>query len=173
MIKDIKYDRFPHWWQRRVVWFWDDNLTAKRSSIRELLTAMIPLRKWWLTQASMDIANDDALLDLMEESGCIGIFFGIESFDAGFLRDAHKPQNKISTYRTQIRKLHDRGICVMAGFNAGFDSDTLESIAKRTDAVSWYSRLQQTGGRGKDSVWPRLGVLQRIRRFLPTSTHVA
>ena len=29
VVKDIKYDRFPHWWQRKVVWFWDDNLTAK------------------------------------------------------------------------------------------------------------------------------------------------
>ncbi len=129
VVEDIKYDRFPHWWQRKVVWFWDDNLTAKRSYIRELLTAMIPLKKWWLTQASMDIGNDDALLDLMKDSGCIGIFFGIESFGAESLRDAHKPQNRVSTYKARIRKLHDRGICVMAGFIAGFDGDTPESIA--------------------------------------------
>ncbi|HEY3837650.1 MAG TPA: radical SAM protein [Bryobacteraceae bacterium] len=128
VIRDIRYDRFPQWWQRKIVWFWDDNLTAKRTYIRELLTAMIPLRKWWLTQASMDIANDNALLDLMEQSGCIGIFFGIESFRAESLRDAHKPQNKINTYQERIQKLHDRGICVMAGFIAGFDSDTPESI---------------------------------------------
>ena len=43
---------------------------------------MVPLEKWWLTQASMDIGNDGALLDLMKQSGCIGIFFGIESFGA-------------------------------------------------------------------------------------------
>lgn len=128
VIRDIQYDRFQHWWQRKVVWFWDDNLTAKRSYIRELLTAMIPLRKWWLTQASMDIANDKDLLDLMQASGCIGIFFGIESFGAESLRDAHKPQNKISAYKARIRALHDRGICVMAGFIAGFDGDTPDSI---------------------------------------------
>ena len=128
VIKDIQYDRFQHWWQRKVVWFWDDNLTAKRSYIRELLTAMIPLRKWWLTQASMDIGNDGHLLDLMERSGCIGIFFGIESFGAESLRDAHKPQNKISAYKARIRELHNRGICVMAGFIAGFDGDTPQSI---------------------------------------------
>ncbi len=129
VIKNIKYDRFARWWQRKIVWFWDDNLTAKRSYIRELLAAMIPLRKWWLTQASMDIGNDDPLLDLMKKSGCIGIFFGIESFGAESLRDAHKPQNKINTYKERVRKLHDRGICVMAGFIAGFDGDTPESIA--------------------------------------------
>ena len=128
VIKDIRYDRFRHWWQRKVVWFWDDNLTAKRSYIRELLAAMVPLRKWWLTQASLDIGTDKDLLDLMERSGCIGIFFGIESFGAESLRDAHKPQNKITTYKARIGELHKRGICVMAGFIAGFDGDTPESI---------------------------------------------
>jgi radical SAM superfamily enzyme YgiQ (UPF0313 family) len=129
VIEDIRYDRFPHWWQRKVVWFWDDNLTARRQYIRELLSAMVPFKKWWLTQASMDIANDSDLLDLMGRSGCIGIFFGIESFGAESLRDAHKPQNKVSTYEARIRALHDRGICVMAGFIAGFDGDTPRSIA--------------------------------------------
>ncbi len=129
VVKDMKYDRFPHWWQRKVVWFWDDNLTARRSYMRDLLTAMIPLRKWWLTQASMDIGEDGALLDLMEKSGCIGIFFGIESFGAESLKDARKPQNKADTYKRRIRALHKRGICVMAGFIAGFDGDTPQSIA--------------------------------------------
>jgi radical SAM superfamily enzyme YgiQ (UPF0313 family) len=128
VIRDIRYNRFPYWWQRKIVWFWDDNLTVKRAYIRELLTAMIPLRKWWLTQASMDIGEDNSLLDLMQASGCIGIFFGIESFGAESLRDAHKPQNKIATYRKRIRNLHERGICVMAGFIAGFDGDTPEAI---------------------------------------------
>ena len=135
VIADIRYDRFRHWWQRKVIWFWDDNLTAKRSYIRELLAAMIPLKKWWLTQASMDIGNDDALLDLMRQSGCIGIFFGIESFGVESLRDAHKPQNKVDAYKTRIRKLHDRGICVMAGFIAGFDGDTPESIAAMAEQL--------------------------------------
>ncbi len=57
VVRDIQYDDFPHWWQRKVVWFWDDNLTAKRAYIKELLRAMIPLKKWWLTQASMDIGR--------------------------------------------------------------------------------------------------------------------
>jgi radical SAM superfamily enzyme YgiQ (UPF0313 family) len=139
VLADIRYNRFPHWWQRKVVWFWDDNLTAKRSYIRELLAAMIPLRKWWLTQASMDIGNDKALLDLMQQSGCIGIFFGIESFGAESLQDAHKPQNKVAAYQSKIQQLHDRGICVMAGFIAGFDGDTPESI------VAMAKQLYDTG----------------------------
>jgi radical SAM superfamily enzyme YgiQ (UPF0313 family) len=128
VLRDIRYDRFRWWWQRKVVWFWDDNLMAKREYAMDLLRRMIPLRKWWLTQASMDIAQDDELLDLMRESGCIGVFFGIESFSKESLDDAGKRQNKVAEYRRRIKKLHDRGICVMAGFISGFDGDTPESI---------------------------------------------
>ena len=128
VLRDIQYNQFRHWWQRKIVWFWDDNLTVQRDYVKRLFTALIPLRKWWLTQASMDIARDPELLELMRRSGCIGIFFGIESFNAPSLADAHKPQNKSAAYRTQIRALHDCGICVMAGLISGFDSDRPETI---------------------------------------------
>ncbi len=128
VLKDIAYDDFAYWWQRKIVWFWDDNLTIRREYIRELLTRMVPLRRWWLTQASMDIAKDAPLLDLMRDSGCIGVFFGIESFGIESLADAHKRQNKVAEYRERIEALHRRGICVMAGFIAGFDHDTPDAI---------------------------------------------
>ena len=94
---------------------------------------MTPLKRWWLTQASMDIARDPALLDLMAASGCIGVFFGIETFGAESLKAAHKPQNQIARYRDAIRALHRRGIAVMAGFVAGFDGDTPQSIVAMAD----------------------------------------
>lgn len=128
VIRDIQYDRFPFWWQRKIVWFWDDNLTARRPYIKELLRAMIPLRKWWLTQASLDITRDPELLQLMKDSGCIGVFLGIESFGEQSLKEANKRQNKIEQYRESIRILHEHGIAVMAGFIAGFDGDTPQSI---------------------------------------------
>ncbi|MGB8511149.1 MAG: radical SAM protein [Pyrinomonadaceae bacterium] len=124
VVRDISYDNFKHWWQRKIVWFWDDNLTIKREYIKELLHAMIPLKRWWLTQASMDISKDKELLKLMQSSGCIGIFFGIESFGEESLKDARKRQNKVQEYSQRIQALHNKGICVMAGFIAGFDGDT-------------------------------------------------
>jgi radical SAM superfamily enzyme YgiQ (UPF0313 family) len=129
VMADVDYNDFRHWWQRKVVWFWDDNLTAKRAYIRELLTAMVPRKRWWLTQASMDIADDPELLDLMQASGCIGIFFGIESFGDESLGFAGKRQNKVDDYRRKIAELHQRGICVMAGFISGLDGDTPQSIS--------------------------------------------
>ena len=134
VLADIRYDEFKHWWQRKVVWFWDDNLTVNRKYARELFTAMVPHRKWWLTQASMDITRDAKLLELMRASGCIGVFFGMESFGAESLLDANKPQNKAEQYAQMIKELHQRGICVMAGFISGFDGDsptTIKAMAKR------------------------------------------
>jgi radical SAM superfamily enzyme YgiQ (UPF0313 family) len=128
VIRDIAYDEFPHWWQRKVVWFWDDNLTADRMYVKDLLRAMIPLKRWWLTQASIDIVKDEELLDLMQQSGCIGIFLGIESFNQESLKDANKAHNKAHYYRECIEILHQRGICVMAGLISGFDHDTTASI---------------------------------------------
>lgn len=128
VLDDIKFNRFSRWHQRKIVWFWDDNLTINRKYIKELLTKMIPQKKWWLTQASLDIANDTDLLDLMKKSGCIGVFFGIETFNMQSLSDANKRQNSISKYKQAIKQLHKRGIAVMAGVIAGFDHDTEGSI---------------------------------------------
>ncbi len=135
VIRDASYDNFKHWWQRKVVWFWDDNLTIRRPYIKELLKEMIPLKKWWLTQASMDIAKDAELLDLMKESGCIGVFLGIESFGKESLKDANKRQNKVENYKKAVSEIRKRGIAVMAGFIAGFDHDDEESIVEMADRL--------------------------------------
>jgi radical SAM superfamily enzyme YgiQ (UPF0313 family) len=135
VVRDAAYDNFPYWWQRKVVWFWDDNLTIRRNYIKPLLKAMIPLKKWWLTQASMDIAKDPELLDLMKQSGCIGVFLGIESFGKESLKDANKRQNKVENYKTAVAEIRKRGIAVMAGFIAGFDNDDYESIVEMSDRL--------------------------------------
>lgn len=106
--------------------------------VRGLLREIAGLHKCWLTQASIDVVKDTELLDLMEQSGCIGIFLGIESLDDADLRGVHKRQNKTAEYRDAIDRLHERGICVMAGFISGFDDQTPETIvatARRLNAV--------------------------------------
>lgn len=135
VIRDASYNNFKYWWQRKVVWFWDDNLTINRKYIRELLLKLKELNVWWLTQASMDIAKDEELLQLMKESGCIGVFFGIESFGKESLADANKKQNKIDHYKKAISAVHKKGIAVMAGFISGFDHDTRESIEEMADRL--------------------------------------
>jgi radical SAM superfamily enzyme YgiQ (UPF0313 family) len=139
VLSDISCNDFKHWWQRKIVWFWDDNLTVRRTYAKALFSGMTRHRKWWLTQASMDIACDEELLTLMRRSGCIGVFFGIESFRSDSLDDAGKPQNKAACYREKVRTLHRHGICVMAGLISGFDHDTPESILEMS------TRLEEIG----------------------------
>jgi radical SAM superfamily enzyme YgiQ (UPF0313 family) len=136
VIRDIAVSRFPRFWQDKVVWFWDDNLLVQRRWAKELLRELSSLDRWWLTQASIDIVKDRELLDLMQRSGCIGIFLGIESLDGDALRSVNKRQNHVDAYRDAIARLHDRGICVMAGFIAGFDTQTPEQIVDVADRLN-------------------------------------
>jgi radical SAM superfamily enzyme YgiQ (UPF0313 family) len=136
IVRDIAESRFPHWWQDKVAWFWDDNLLVQRRWAKDLLHGLIGLDRWWLTQASIDIVKDKELLDLMERSGCIGIFLGIESLDPADLRSVGKRQNRVAEYRDAIARLHDRGICVMAGFISGFDDQNPESIVATADGLN-------------------------------------
>ncbi len=129
---------FRGFWQEKVAWFWDDNLLVRRQWAKELLRELAGLGRWWLTQASIDIVKDRELLDLMERSGCIGIFLGIESLDDADLRSVGKRQNRAHEYKEAIERLHARGICVMAGFISGFDDQTPDAIiatAERLNAI--------------------------------------
>lgn len=135
VIRDIETTRFVAPWQDRVCWFWDDNLLVQRRWAKELLRRLSGLDRWWLTQASIDIVKDEELMRLMERSGCIGIFLGIESFDRQALRDAGKRQNHVERYRDAVERLHARGICVMAGFVAGFDTQTADEVVEMADHI--------------------------------------
>lgn len=139
VVRDIEQTHFPHWWQEKVAWFWDDNLLVNRRWAKQLLDAMRGSGRWWLTQASLDIVKDRDLLDRMEKSGCIGIFFGIESFDIEELASVDKRQNRVGAYREAIGRLHDRGICVMAGLISGFDGQSPDAV------VQMAERLQDIG----------------------------
>ncbi len=136
VVRDVAESHFPRFWQERVAWFWDDNLLVQRRWAKTLLREMIGLDRWWLTQASIDIVKDEELLDLMERSGCIGIFLGIESFDEEALASVDKRQNVIAVYRDAVARLHDRGICVMAGFISGFDNQSEEAIVRTADRLN-------------------------------------
>jgi len=136
VIRDIVASPFTLPWQDKVVWFWDDNLLVSRRWAKDLLRELAGLDKWWLTQASIDIVKDAELLDLMERSGCAGIFLGIESLDDPDLRSVGKRQNRAGEYAEAIARLHDRGICVMAGFISGFDDQTPEGIVRTADRLN-------------------------------------
>jgi radical SAM superfamily enzyme YgiQ (UPF0313 family) len=136
VVRDIATTHFGRPWQEKVAWFWDDNLLVQRRWAKDLLEAMSGLGKWWLTQASIDIAKDEELLGLMERSGCIGIFLGIESLDETDLRSVRKRQNRPGSFAHAIDALHARGICVMAGFISGFDDQDPAAVLATADRLN-------------------------------------
>ena len=126
---------------RRNVLIVDDNIFNDREKAMELFRALVPLRVRWGCQVSIDITDDDALLDLMARSGCMAALVGFESLDADNLRQMNKAwtlrhQNAL----TAIRSLHDRGIMVYGSFIFGYDHDTPDTI-KRTVEFAVNARV--------------------------------
>ncbi len=110
----------------RKVLFTDDNLVGDRRYAKELFARMVPLRKWWLAQMSIDCADDPELLRLASQAGCLGVFIGFETLSRATLQSQTKGHNIHRDYRRVISTLHRYGIAVAAGTMFGFDGDTPE-----------------------------------------------
>ncbi len=114
---------------RRIILFVDDNLFSNVAITEALLRALIPLKLRWVCQVSIDIARNDALLDLMAKSGCTAVTVGFESLNEDNLRQMKKKWNLArGDYTTAIRKFHDRGIMIYGTFIFGYDHDTVEAF---------------------------------------------
>jgi radical SAM superfamily enzyme YgiQ (UPF0313 family) len=106
--------------------FMDDNLIGDVEYAKKLFRRMIPLRKRWISQASVQIAADDELLTLAARSGCRGLFVGFESLSDDNLRRWRKSFNRSRDYQRVVEKLHRQGIGVCAGMVFGYDWDSPE-----------------------------------------------
>jgi radical SAM superfamily enzyme YgiQ (UPF0313 family) len=122
VIEEIKAHK------KRLLIFADDNIAGNPEVAKELFAAMIPLKKKWVSQCSLSIADDPELLDLAARSGCIGLLIGFESISPAVLKTIGKRVNLHRQYQAAIRKIHARGIHIQGSFIFGFDEDTPESI---------------------------------------------
>ena len=109
--------------QGRFFIFVDDNLTADDDYARRLFEALIPLKKKWVTQATLSIAEDPEFVKLAAEAGCIGLFVGLETFLGKNLDAVQKGFNRVEKYREAVQLFHSHGIGVEAGVVFGFDHD--------------------------------------------------
>lgn len=105
------------------LWFPDATLTANPRKARELLQALIPLKVRWLGQITLNVAKDEAMLDLLAESGCWLAGIGFDSLSSLNIKTARKVQNRVEDYARVIRALHDRRIAIEGNFVFGFDED--------------------------------------------------
>jgi radical SAM superfamily enzyme YgiQ (UPF0313 family) len=124
-----------------VISFLDNDITANVRFARELFTALIPRKRRWLGMTSIEVADDEGMLDLMAESGCRTLFVGFESIVPESLNEVHKTCNRVEDYVRNVRRIHDRGIMVNGSFVFGFDHDDGDTF-DRTVAFGIEARLE-------------------------------
>jgi radical SAM superfamily enzyme YgiQ (UPF0313 family) len=114
---------------QKYLFFVDDNIGADPERLRELCEALIPLKRRWIGQLSLHVAQDDALLRLLRRSGCEGVLIGFESLNPQILAAMGKSVNAGGTdYDAALGRLRRHGLSVYATFVFGYDGDTRETF---------------------------------------------
>ena len=107
----------------------DDNFIGNRQKIKPLLTEAGQWTKQhkypfvFSTEASVNLADDDELLQLMRDCQFRYVFCGIETPDPEVLAQTQKRINSVKPLTDRIQKIYDAGISVTAGFIIGFDAE--------------------------------------------------
>jgi radical SAM superfamily enzyme YgiQ (UPF0313 family) len=125
-----KRDRFHN-----IIFFTDDNIVGHRRYARELLRMVSTFNLKWVGQASTNVADDEEVLALLRESGCMGLAVGFETLSQMNIRDVGKGVNRTQEYLDRIRKIHSYGIGLAGNFIFGFDYDEETVFAEVVDFV--------------------------------------
>jgi radical SAM superfamily enzyme YgiQ (UPF0313 family) len=142
---------------RGAVFFVDDNLIGNKRSLREeLLPALIRWRKGkpgfaFYTEASINLADDDALMAQMVEAGFDQVFIGIETPEEASLAECNKRQNRSRDLVADVKRIQRAGLQVQGGFIVGFDNDPPAIFQRQIDFI------QQSG-----IVTAMVGLLQAV-----------
>lgn len=134
---DLLYD--THW--RGSVFIVDDNFIGNKRKVKELLPV---LAEWsgrrdhpftFFTEASVNLADDATLLQLMKDAGFTRVFLGIETPVEDSLKEAQKMQNTRRSLLDSVRRIQHYGMEVMAGFIVGFDNDPEDIFDKQVKFI--------------------------------------
>ena len=107
----------------------DDNFIGNKKFVKKLL---VELEAWcqrrsypfyFGTEASMNLADDDELLDMMRRCEFRFVFMGIESPDPDLLAVTQKKVNSMKPIIDRVHHVYQHGISISAGFILGFDSE--------------------------------------------------
>ena len=159
----------------------DDNLIGNKKAVKPILREII---RWqeergyplsFMTEASIDLAEDDEMIRLMLDANIDMVFVGIESPNEEALRETKKIQNLADRNGTLLEKVHhlqDAGLFVSCGMIVGFDNDdatvfethrrfladsriamVMLNVLAAIPQTPLFKRLQQAG---------RLGATERI-----------
>jgi radical SAM superfamily enzyme YgiQ (UPF0313 family) len=115
---------------RGTVFFVDDNFIGNKAYLKSLLLpALILWQKGkkqipFNTEASINLADDPALIAMMVKAGFDTVFIGIETPNEESLAECSKMQNKDRNLIESVKLMQRAGLQVQGGFIVGFDSDT-------------------------------------------------
>ncbi len=130
---------------RGTVFFVDDNFIGNKKLVKQFLRALIEWRERrkpqidFITEASVNLADDQELLDLLVAAGFRRVFIGIETPVPESLREAQKYQNTHGDLVEMVKTVQRSGMEVMGGFIVGFDNDPQEIFQLQ------YDFIQKTG----------------------------
>jgi radical SAM superfamily enzyme YgiQ (UPF0313 family) len=158
-----------------AVMFVDDNFIGNKKQAKKLLHAIISWQKdhgrpfYFLTQASINLADDPELGSLMTAANFAEVFIGIETPSSSALKECGKNQNQNRDLVQAVHTIQGYGLDVMAGFIVGFDSDTLEIFDMQRDFIeqaaipmALVSLLTAVPG---TALWERLKQEKRLLSF--------
>jgi radical SAM superfamily enzyme YgiQ (UPF0313 family) len=134
VIAEIESIDSPH------LFFVDDALGLNRNAARKLFTEMIPLRRLWLGQGTVSLAEDLELLRLMRRSGCMGLLIGFESVQKATQNEMKKIKTLRIDFDEAVRRFHDEGFGILGAFVFGFDYENKE-VFEQTLEFIMRSRL--------------------------------
>jgi radical SAM superfamily enzyme YgiQ (UPF0313 family) len=126
---------------RRGIFIVDDNFIGNKRILKEeVLPALIEWRKdkkgcLFTTEASVNLSDDDVLIEMMVKAGFTQVFVGIETPDDVALAECSKSQNLNRDLVGSVKKLQQMGLQVMGGFIVGFDSDDETTFQRMIDFI--------------------------------------
>jgi radical SAM superfamily enzyme YgiQ (UPF0313 family) len=126
---------------RRQVFFVDDNFIGNKKYLKtELLPALIEWQKnrkplSFNTEASINLADDEPLMEMMAEAGFDTVFVGIETPEEESLVECNKNQNTNRDLVESVKRIQRFGMQVQGGFIVGFDSDNASIFQRQIDFI--------------------------------------
>jgi radical SAM superfamily enzyme YgiQ (UPF0313 family) len=139
LVAELEALRQRGW--KDMVFIVDDNFIGNKKLTKALLREVISWRTesrahlGFLTEASVNLADDAELCDLMVRAGFKKVFLGIETPSVESLEECRKLQNRGRDLVQTVKVLQGVGLEVMGGFIVGFDNDKQDIFKRQFDFI--------------------------------------